>query len=515
MVREGLLQDPRGVVARPPPRRSPAPTGSWPRSTTPTPTRAPRRPSRRSPRPTTSSATPTKRKEYDEVRTPGPGGRRLRRRRFAGRLRRPGGGTFRVEDMGDLGDLFGGLFGRGRRGGRRPAGPQRGADVETELHLSFEDAVQRGHHLGQPHHRRPLPHLPRHRAAPGTQPDHLPPLRRHRRAPGQPGPVLPQPDLPAVQRAGHDRRPPLPDLLGHRGRAPQPLGQGAHPRRRGGRPAHPGQGPRGGRAGRRPGRRPLRGRPGRTGTACSAARGRNLTLTVPVTFPEAALGTTLTVPTLERAGHPAGAGRDPVGPDLPGQGPRACPAGKKSATGDLLVTVEVAVPERADRRAAGRGGGAWPTVIEPPAPRRRWGCEMSRRTEHDPGRLRDLGGRRAGRGAPPDPAGLRAQGPARPEPHPGRQPALLASRTSTGSARSRSLTNAGPQPRGVRRVLELEAEVARLHARARGHPGRGPRGGGRDPPPVPPGPGAAVARRPCPTRHEPPTTAARRTEVAR
>ena len=42
--------------------------------------------------------------------------------------------------MGDLGDLFGGLFGRGRRGGGT-AGPQRGADLETELHLSFEDAV--------------------------------------------------------------------------------------------------------------------------------------------------------------------------------------------------------------------------------------------------------------------------------------------------------------------------------------------------------------------------------------
>ena len=43
--------------------------------------------------------------------------------------------------MGDLGDLFGGLFGRGPPGRGRPTGPQRGADVETELHLSFEDAV--------------------------------------------------------------------------------------------------------------------------------------------------------------------------------------------------------------------------------------------------------------------------------------------------------------------------------------------------------------------------------------
>ncbi|HZM56453.1 MAG TPA: DnaJ domain-containing protein, partial [Acidimicrobiales bacterium] len=77
-----------------------------------------------------------RRKEYDEVRTMGPaagaGG-------FPGGY--GGGGTYRVEDMGDLGDLFGGLFGRGRRGGGGAAGPQRGSDVEAELHLSFEDAV--------------------------------------------------------------------------------------------------------------------------------------------------------------------------------------------------------------------------------------------------------------------------------------------------------------------------------------------------------------------------------------
>src|SRR5580658_2158114 len=64
-----------------------------------------------------------KRKEYDEVRRlgaagfggggfgGGPGG-------FG-----TGGGTFRVENLGDLGDLFGGAFG-GRR--NRQAGPRRG-----------------------------------------------------------------------------------------------------------------------------------------------------------------------------------------------------------------------------------------------------------------------------------------------------------------------------------------------------------------------------------------------------
>jgi molecular chaperone DnaJ len=82
-----------------------------------------------------------KRKEYDEVRRMvasgvGPGG-------FGG----PGGfqGNVRFEDIGDmggLGDILGGLFGRGaRRRGRQASGPQKGRDLETELHLDFLDAV--------------------------------------------------------------------------------------------------------------------------------------------------------------------------------------------------------------------------------------------------------------------------------------------------------------------------------------------------------------------------------------
>lgn len=81
-----------------------------------------------------------KRREYDEVRRLGPmaGG-------FAGA---PGGGdgAFRINvedlsDVGGLGDLLGGLFGRGagtRTGGVRPIP---GADVETALSIGFDDAV--------------------------------------------------------------------------------------------------------------------------------------------------------------------------------------------------------------------------------------------------------------------------------------------------------------------------------------------------------------------------------------
>ena len=74
--------------------------------------------------------------------------------------------------------------------------------------------------------------------------------------------------------------------------------------------------------------------------------GRNLTLTVPITFPEAALGTTVTVPTLDSkvtlkvpAGHGLGhrdAGARPRRPAGSGRN-----AGKP---GDLMVKLEVMVP---------------------------------------------------------------------------------------------------------------------------------------------------------------------------
>ena len=76
-----------------------------------------------------------KRKEYDEVRAHGPVGG------FGGMPGGAGGGTFRMEDMGDLSDLFGGLFGGGGRTRTAQRGPQRGADMEAALHLSFQDAV--------------------------------------------------------------------------------------------------------------------------------------------------------------------------------------------------------------------------------------------------------------------------------------------------------------------------------------------------------------------------------------
>jgi molecular chaperone DnaJ len=83
---------------------------------------------------------PEKRKQYD---------------RFGSVNGRPGAragpSDFNVDfgegfNIGDLGDLFGGLFGGGRAGGRggtrqRPAA-ERGADLEAEVSLSFEDSLK-------------------------------------------------------------------------------------------------------------------------------------------------------------------------------------------------------------------------------------------------------------------------------------------------------------------------------------------------------------------------------------
>lgn len=80
-----------------------------------------------------------KRAEYDEVRRLGPmaGG-------FGGGGG-PGGFSFNVGDMGgDIGDVLGQMFGGGGAGFRNrggAAGPRRGADISAELTLAFEDAA--------------------------------------------------------------------------------------------------------------------------------------------------------------------------------------------------------------------------------------------------------------------------------------------------------------------------------------------------------------------------------------
>ncbi len=303
------------------------------------------------------------RKEYDEVRTMGPaaGG-------FPGGFGGPGGpggATYRAEDLGDLGDLFGGLFNRG--GGRRAnrsAGPQRGADVETELHLSFEDAVNgvtTAVHLTTD----VRCHTCRGSgAAPGTHPVTCPRCGGTGSLQDNQGLFSLSQICPQCQGRGTVVTTPCPTCAGSgveqrdrqvKVRIPPGVADGQRIRVKGKGAAGRDNGP----AGDlyvvvKVGAHRVLGR-----------RGRNLTLTVPVSFAELVLGTTLTVPTL--AGPvtlrvPPGT---PTGRTFRVKG-RGVPAGKRSTAGDLLVTVEAAVPEELtdEQRAAVEALAA---AIDPPS----------------------------------------------------------------------------------------------------------------------------------------------------
>ncbi len=304
-----------------------------------------------------------KRKEYDEVRTLGPQAGGFPGGFGGGGGGFPGGGTYRVEDVGDFGDLFGGLFGRGRRGGGQ-TGPQRGADVEAELHLTFEDAVRgvttsvnlttdaRCHTCGGSG------------SAPGTRPDPCPRCGGTGSLQDDQGLFSLSQICPQCSGRGTIVTHPCPTCSGtgteHRNRSvkvriPAGVEGGQRIRVKGRGAAGRGGGPSGDLyVIVHVGRHNLFGR-----------KGRNLTLTVPVGFAEAALGTTLTVPTLD----------DPVTLRVPAGTPsgrtfrvkgRGVPGGRKSPTGDLLVTVEVDVPDALtdEQRAAVE---ELAKVIEPPS----------------------------------------------------------------------------------------------------------------------------------------------------
>ena len=87
---------------------------------------------------------PEKRKLYDEFGEAGlasgfDANQARSYNQWQSRSARSGGAQqFRYEDLGDLGDIFGGLFG-GRRG---PTVAMKGADVESQLDIDFLDAVR-------------------------------------------------------------------------------------------------------------------------------------------------------------------------------------------------------------------------------------------------------------------------------------------------------------------------------------------------------------------------------------
>jgi len=278
-----------------------------------------------------------KRKEYDEVRKHGPIGG------FGGVPGGGAGGTFRMEDMGDLGDLFGGLFGNRARQPQR--GPQRGADMEAALHLSFQDAVHGvTTSVNVPTDAR-CSNCRGTGAAPGTSTHTCPRC-------GGTGSLNDNQGLFSLSTV-------CPDCVG-RGTlfdTPCPVckGSGTEQKVRSVKVRIP--------AGVEDGQRiKVKGRgaagqgmapPGdlyvvvHVGAHATFGRsGRNLTITVPITYPEAVLGTTITVPTLESKVTLKVPPGTPSGKVMRVRG-RGVPAGNGRNTGkpgDLLVKVEVVVP---------------------------------------------------------------------------------------------------------------------------------------------------------------------------
>jgi molecular chaperone DnaJ len=296
---------------------------------------------------------PEKRSSYDEVRRlgpvgagfggpGGPGG--------AGQGGAPGGFSFTTDNLGDLGDMLGGLFGRARGGGSPfgggagrgggSAGTRRGDDLEAELHLSFLDAVNGVTTTVNLTSEAPCSTCHGSGAAPGTSPvvcprcagrgvldDNQGLFSFSRACPecGGRGMKVETP-CPTCRGTGSEVRPRQVKV-----RIPAGVDEGQRIRLKG----------KGGSGG-------MNGVPGDLFVTVHVSphplfgrKGRDLTLTVPVTFTEAVLGADVTVPTLEGpvvVRMPAGT---KSGRTFRVKG-RGVPVAR--GVGDLLVTIEVAVP---------------------------------------------------------------------------------------------------------------------------------------------------------------------------
>ena len=259
----------------------------------------------------------------------------------------PGGAGATYVNAEDLGDLFGGLFGGAGRGrGGASSRPQRGADLETDVRVSFDDAMagttvpvkitgpavcQTCHGSG---------------AAPGTSPTICPecggsgeiavnqgffsmaqPCRRCRAT----GRIIETP-CATCHGAGSVRR-----ARTFQVKVPAGVKDGARIKLSG--RGEPG---------------PAGGKPGDLFVRVNVARhdlfgrrGDHLTLTLPITFPEAALGANVQVPTLNGPVTLKVPSGTPNGKTFRVKG-KGAPK-PKGGHGDLLVTTEVEVPARLSR----------------------------------------------------------------------------------------------------------------------------------------------------------------------
>jgi molecular chaperone DnaJ len=259
----------------------------------------------------------------------------------------PGGFRYETVDVGDLSDLFGGMFGGSRGRARRPQARQRrGSDLETEVRLSFDDAMAgvtipvtldgpavctTCHGSG---------------AAPGTQPVICATCGGSGQVAVNQGFFQMEQTCPTCSGTGRTIETPCPTCHGSgavrrsrtvKVKVPAGVKDGARIRVAGrGEPGGPGGQPGDLFVRVRVGEHPVFGR-----------KGDNLTVDLPVSYPEAALGANVKVPTLNGAVTlkvPAGT---PSGKTFRVKG-KGAP--RRGGHGDLLVTVNVDVPKKLSKR---------------------------------------------------------------------------------------------------------------------------------------------------------------------
>jgi molecular chaperone DnaJ len=285
-----------------------------------------------------------KRKQYDQVRDMAASG-------FGSGGSSGGGGGFgggfpggvRFEDLGDLGDLFGGLFGGGRRGGG--ARPARGADLETTVTVSFDDAMTGTKMPVRISGPAPCETCHGSGAAPGTSPTICSRCGGSGAVAVNQGLFQMSQPCPVCHGSGRVVQTPCPTCGGTGSRrrtrsfqvkVPAGVQDGARIRLTGrGEP---------GSAGAQPGDLyvQVRVRPHRF----FGRSGHDLTIELPVTYTEAALGAEVRVPTLN----------GPVTMKVPAGTPngktfrlKAKGAPKRGGHGDLLVTTRIEVPRKLSR----------------------------------------------------------------------------------------------------------------------------------------------------------------------
>ncbi|ASO23029.1 molecular chaperone DnaJ [Actinoalloteichus hoggarensis] len=299
-----------------------------------------------------------KRKQYDEARRlfGGSGGGGFRPNNFEGF----GNSTFDFSDMfanrgggaaggaGGIGDILGGLFGKQRGAQQGGARPQRGADVETEIRLDFVEAIRGATvplRLSSP---AACTTCHGSGARPGTSPRTCPTCSGAGLVTRSQGAFAFSEPCRDCRGTGKLIDDPCPECGGEgvstqtrtlTVRIPSGVTDGQRIRLSG------------------------QGEPGRRGAAAGdlyvrvhvtphpvfGREGDDLTLALPVTFPELTLGATLSVPTLDGRVSVKVAPGTTSGRVLRVRGRGI--GRRDGSTGDLLVTLQVTVPSRLEGKA--------------------------------------------------------------------------------------------------------------------------------------------------------------------